>query len=124
MRVPELAHHPEKACPALDAGCAAVFRKDHAQTINESAILALSFGKGVGSFGDSWMTAEGRAPNAAGTAGLLSIAPFPIDDILERPARDIGAQIIAEEVCGTVMVLIAGRRDMRRDQHLGIRPEP
>src|SRR6516162_11104888 len=26
------AHDREKACPALDAGCAAVFRKDHAQT--------------------------------------------------------------------------------------------
>jgi putative membrane protein len=27
------AHDPEKACPALDAGCVAVFRKDHAQAI-------------------------------------------------------------------------------------------
>jgi len=27
-----LAHDPEKACPALDAGWAPVFRKDHAQT--------------------------------------------------------------------------------------------
>jgi hypothetical protein len=25
-------HDPEKTCPALDAGCEAVFRKDHAQT--------------------------------------------------------------------------------------------
>jgi hypothetical protein len=25
-------HDPEKACPALDAGWAPVFRKDHAQT--------------------------------------------------------------------------------------------
>jgi hypothetical protein len=33
-----LSHDPEKACPALDAGCAAVFRKDHAQN-NQSAIM-------------------------------------------------------------------------------------
>jgi hypothetical protein len=27
-----LKHDPEKACPGLDPGCAAVFGKDHAQT--------------------------------------------------------------------------------------------
>jgi hypothetical protein len=28
----EQKHDPEKACPGLDPGCAAVFGKDHAQT--------------------------------------------------------------------------------------------
>jgi len=52
------------------------------------------------------------------------ITPFPIDDIPERPALEIGAQIVAEEIDGAMTVLITGRRDMRRDQYLGIGPEP
>jgi hypothetical protein len=35
----ELAHDPEKACPALDAGREAVFPKDHAQTTVQSAMV-------------------------------------------------------------------------------------
>ena len=33
-----LGHDPEKACPALDAGRVAVFRQDHAQTIDRTKI--------------------------------------------------------------------------------------
>src|ERR1700730_11408914 len=54
----------------------------------------------------------------------LLIAQFPIDDIPERPALEIGAQILAEEIDGAMTVLITGRRDMRRDQYPGIGPEP
>src|SRR5262249_14522343 len=47
-----------------------------------------------------------------------------IDDIPERPALEIGAQIVAEEIDGAMTVLITGRRDMRRDQYPRIGPEP
>jgi hypothetical protein len=47
--------------------------------------------------------------------GWRLIAPFPIDDIPERPAVEIGAQIVAEEIDGAMTVLITGSRDMRRD---------
>src|SRR6476661_6519489 len=60
---------------------------------------------------------------AKGCAGELSIAPFPVDDVPERPALEIGAQIVAEEIDGAMTVLIAGRRYMRCDQDLGIGPE-
>ena len=53
----------------------------------------------------------------------LSIAPFPIDDIPQRPALEIGAQIVAEEIDGAMTVLITGRRYVRRDQYPGIGPE-
>ena len=52
------------------------------------------------------------------------IAPFPIDDIPKRSAHEIGTQIIAEEIYRAMTILITGRRDMRRDQHPGIGPEP
>ena len=58
-----------------------------------------------------------------GGAGKLLIAPFPIDDIPKRPAIEIGAQIVAEEIDGAMTVLITCRRDVRRDQYPGIRPE-
>lgn len=67
---------------------------------------------------------HGAAIPAPGGAGELLIAPFPIDDIPERPALEIGAQIVAEEIDGAMTVLITGRRDMRRDQYPGIGPEP
>src|SRR5262245_38001470 len=54
----------------------------------------------------------------------LLIAPFPIDDIPERGALEIGAQVVAEEIDRAMTVLITGGRDMRRDQHPGIGPEP
>jgi hypothetical protein len=60
----------------------------------------------------------------ASATGWRLIAPFPIDDIPERPAVEIGAQIGAEEIDGAVTVLITGSRDMRGDQYLGIGPEP
>src|SRR5438309_11159603 len=53
-----------------------------------------------------------------------SIASIPVDDVLQGPAIEIGAQIVAEEVDGTVPILIAGTRDVRRDQNLGIGPQP
>ena len=55
---------------------------------------------------------------------LALVAPFPIDDIPERLALKIGAQIVAEEVDGAMTVLITVRRDMRRDQYPRIGPEP
>ena len=45
----------------------------------------------------------------------VSIATFPIDDISERLALEMGPQIVAEEIDGAMTVLITGRRDMRRD---------
>jgi hypothetical protein len=66
----------------------------------------------------------GLATGTPRDAGYLLISPFPIDDIPERPALEIGTQIVAEEIDGAMTVLIAGRRDMRRDQYPGIGPEP
>ena len=52
---------------------------------------------------------------------LALITPFPIDDIPERPALEIGAQIVAEEIDGllaagrqTFVRIIPGDRDLRR----------
>src|SRR5262249_52383459 len=50
------------------------------------------------------------------------IPPFPIDDIAKRAAIEIGAQIFAEHVDPSVAVLVAGGRDMRRDQYPRIGP--
>src|SRR6516164_1146768 len=63
------------------------------------------------------------APGRGAPASFL-IAPFPIDDIPERPTREIGTQIVAEEIYGAMTVLVTDRRDMRRDQYPGIGPEP
>ena len=52
------------------------------------------------------------------------IAAFPIDHIAQRSPSEIGAQIVTEEVDGAVPVFVTGARDMRRDQHPGVRPEP
>ena len=69
--------------------------------------------------------AAGRfnAPGAGPRGGPL-IAPFPIDDISERSAIEIGAQIGAEDIYGAMPILVTGARDMRRDQHPRIGPEP
>src|SRR5689334_22019952 len=55
---------------------------------------------------------------------MLSIAALPIDDIPQRRAIEIGAQVVAEEIDGAMTIPIAGSRNMRRDQHPRIGPEP
>jgi hypothetical protein len=42
-----LEHDPEKARPALDAGCEAVFRKNHAQSKTQSAMTNRALGISV-----------------------------------------------------------------------------
>lgn len=66
--------------------------------------------------------APGKTAAAAPEVAL--IAPFPIDDISERLAIEIGAQIGAEDIYGAMPILVSGARDMRRDQHPRIGPEP
>src|SRR6266699_1594851 len=56
--------------------------------------------------------------------GRCLIAPLPIDDISKRLAIEIGAQIGAEDIYGAMPILVSGARDMRRDQHPRIGPEP
>ena len=51
------------------------------------------------------------------------ITPFPIDDIPERGAVKIGAQIVAKEVDSAMTGLVTGSRDMRCDQYPGVGPE-
>jgi hypothetical protein len=67
--------------------------------------------------------APGKTAVAAAPEVVL-IAPFPIDDISERLAIEIGAQIGTEDIYGTMPILVSGARDMRRDQHPWIGPEP
>src|SRR5215467_11758912 len=52
------------------------------------------------------------------------VPAFPIDHIAQRPAVEIGAQVVAEEVDRAVPVFVAGARDMRRDQYPGVGPQP
>src|SRR5580700_2737257 len=63
-----------------------------------------------------------RGSNATPDSQL--VAALPIDDVTEGPAFAIGAQILAEEIHPTMPVIVAGTRDVRRDQHLGVRPQP
>ena len=70
------------------------------------------------------MPAGRSNPLGAGPRGGLLIAQFPIDDISERLAIEIGAQIGAEDIYGTMPILVSGAGDMRRDQHPRIGPEP
>src|SRR5215211_3706931 len=53
-----------------------------------------------------------------------SITPLPVDDIVQRPAIPISPKVVAENIHATVLALIAAVRDMWRDQHPPIRPEP
>jgi hypothetical protein len=62
-----------------------------------------------------------RTPAAGPRVAL--IAPFPIDDISERSAIEVGVQIVAEDIYGAMPILVCGARDMRRDQHPGIGPK-
>jgi hypothetical protein len=55
---------------------------------------------------------------------MALIAPFPIDDISEWLAIEIGAQIGAEDIYGAMPILVGGARDVRRDNHPRIGPEP
>jgi len=78
-------------------------------------------------------TTRGRQERGSGpTAWVIAqsgartelIAALPIDHIAQRSAGEVGAQIIAEEVNGAVPVFVTGARDMRRDQHSGVGPQP
>jgi hypothetical protein len=62
--------------------------------------------------------------NSAAATEVPLIAPFPIDDISERSTIEIGAQIGAEDIYGSMPILVIGARDKRRDQHPRIGPEP
>jgi hypothetical protein len=66
------------------------------------------------------MTAVRRAR----PGGYRSIPPLPIDNIAERLAIEIGAEIFAEQINSGMSVLVAGGRDMRRDQDLRFGPQP
>jgi hypothetical protein len=46
------------------------------------------------------------AVRSPGLRGWCLITPFPIDDIPERPAVEIAAQIVAEEIDAAMTVLI------------------
>src|SRR6516165_1829078 len=59
----------------------------------------------------------------AAPPGARLIASFPIDDVAQRFAVEISAQIFAEEVDGAMPVFVTGARDMRRDQHPRIGPQ-
>ena len=52
------------------------------------------------------------------------ITAIPIDDIPHRPAIEPGAQILAKENDPAVPILVAGARNVWREQHSGIGPEP
>src|SRR6266853_101258 len=51
------------------------------------------------------------------------IAPFPVDDVLQRLTVEISPQIVAKELDRAVPILVAGARDMGRDQHPRIGPQ-
>ena len=50
----------------------------------------------------------GEGPETAGLAEVALIAPFPIDEISERLAIKIGAQIGAEDIYGAMPILVSG----------------
>jgi len=52
------------------------------------------------------------------------ITAIPIDDIPHRPAIEPGAQILAKENDPAVPILVAGARNVWREQLSGIGPEP
>ena len=62
--------------------------------------------------------------NSSAATEVPLIAPFPIDDISERSTIEIGAPIGAEDIYGAMPILVTRARDMRRDQHPRIGPEP
>ena len=50
------------------------------------------------------------------------IAALPIDDVAQRTAVEIGAQILAEQIDAAVAILVARAGDVRRNQYARIGP--
>jgi hypothetical protein len=67
--------------------------------------------------------APGRDDRTPASALQPSRTPLPVDDVAQRPAVAIGAEIVAEHIHTAVAVLVAAVRDMRRDQHPTIGPQ-
>src|SRR2546423_15127917 len=63
-----------------------------------------------------------RNDNSGSTGGL--IAAVPVDDVVQWFAFEIGAQILAEEIDPAMALVVAGARDVWRDQHPRIGPQP
>src|ERR1700739_4669547 len=80
-------------------------------------------GRGSGRCHDAGRPASGISPPLSSRSPLLLlslITALPVDDVAQRAAVDMGAQVLAEQVDPGVTVFIAGARDVRRDQHFGI----
>src|SRR3954451_2424491 len=53
-----------------------------------------------------------------------SITSLPVDHVVQLPAIAISTKVVAENIHAAMLVLIAAIRDMWRDQHPAIRPQP
>src|SRR5262245_45375447 len=69
----------------------------------------------------SWALPEGNRPAAAKERS--SIARGPVDDVGQRPAVEIGAQVLAEEVDAPMLTHVTAVRDVRGDEDALVVPE-